>query len=70
LGHTVPLAKALVEGGLNILEITLRTPAALEAVRAISAKVRDAVVGAGTVINAQQFAAAAGAGPNPWSVPA
>jgi 2-dehydro-3-deoxyphosphogluconate aldolase/(4S)-4-hydroxy-2-oxoglutarate aldolase len=62
LGHAVPLAKALVEGGLVILEITLRTPVALEAIRAISAEVQDAVVGAGTVINARQFAAAAGAG--------
>jgi 2-dehydro-3-deoxyphosphogluconate aldolase/(4S)-4-hydroxy-2-oxoglutarate aldolase len=62
LGHAVPLAKALVEGGLNILEVTLRTPAALEAIRAISDQVSGAIVGAGTVINAQQFAAAAGAG--------
>jgi 2-dehydro-3-deoxyphosphogluconate aldolase / (4S)-4-hydroxy-2-oxoglutarate aldolase len=62
LGHAVPLAKALVEGGLNILEITLRTPVALEAIRAISAGVKDAIVGAGTVINAQQFADATGAG--------
>jgi len=62
LGHAVPLAKALVEGGLNILEVTLRTPAALEAIRAISDQVPGAIVGAGTVINAQQFTAAAGAG--------
>jgi 2-dehydro-3-deoxyphosphogluconate aldolase/(4S)-4-hydroxy-2-oxoglutarate aldolase len=62
LGHAVPLAKALVEGGLNILEVTLRTPAALEAIRAISDQVPGALVGAGTVINAQQFAAAAAAG--------
>jgi 2-dehydro-3-deoxyphosphogluconate aldolase/(4S)-4-hydroxy-2-oxoglutarate aldolase len=62
LGHAVPLAKALVEGGLNILEVTLRTPAALEAIRAISDQVPGVILGAGTVINAQQFAAAAGAG--------
>src|SRR5271165_6710619 len=62
LGHAVPLAKALVEGGLNILEITLRTPVALEAIRAISAEVKDAIVGAGTVINGRQFATAASAG--------
>jgi 2-dehydro-3-deoxyphosphogluconate aldolase/(4S)-4-hydroxy-2-oxoglutarate aldolase len=62
LGHAVPLAKALVEGGLNILEVTLRTPAALDAIRAISAEVKGAFVGAGTVINGQQFADAAGAG--------
>lgn len=62
LGQAVPLAKALVEGGLPILEITLRTPVALEAIRAISHGVKDALVGAGTVTNAQQFAQAAAAG--------
>lgn len=60
--HAVPLAKALVEGGLNILEITLRTPAALEAIRAIAGAVPDAIVGAGTVVNAEQFTTAAAAG--------
>lgn len=62
LGHAVPLAKALVEGGLDILEITLRTGAALEAIKAISTQVPGAIVGAGTVINTQQFAQAAQAG--------
>jgi 2-dehydro-3-deoxyphosphogluconate aldolase / (4S)-4-hydroxy-2-oxoglutarate aldolase len=62
LGHAVPLAKALVEGGLNVLEITLRSPVALEAIRAISDAVTDAIVGAGTVINAEQFVDAADAG--------
>src|ERR1700761_3569749 len=62
LGHAVPLAKALVEGGLNVLEITLRSPVALEAIRTISSEVKDAIVGAGTVINAEQFADAADAG--------
>lgn len=62
LGHAVPLAKALVEGGLTVLEITLRTEAALEAIRAISQEVKGAVVGAGTVINRQQFGQAAAAG--------
>ncbi|MEY4706630.1 MAG: hypothetical protein RJB58_353 [Pseudomonadota bacterium] len=62
LAHAVPLAKALVEGGLNILEITLRTDAALDAIKAIAAEVKGAIVGAGTVINAGQFAAAAQAG--------
>ncbi len=56
------LARALVEGGLDILEITLRTPAALDAIKAIATEVKGATVGAGTVINAGQFAAAAGAG--------
>jgi 2-dehydro-3-deoxyphosphogluconate aldolase / (4S)-4-hydroxy-2-oxoglutarate aldolase len=62
LGHAVPLAKALVEGGLDVLEITLRTGAALEAIKAISTEVPGAIVGAGTVINRQQFEAAAAAG--------
>ncbi len=62
LAHAVPLAKALVEGGLNILEITLRTDAGLAAIAAIAADVKGAIVGAGTVINAAQFAAAAQAG--------
>jgi 2-dehydro-3-deoxyphosphogluconate aldolase / (4S)-4-hydroxy-2-oxoglutarate aldolase len=62
LGHAVPLAKALVEGGLNVLEITLRSPVALEAIRTISTEVKGAVVGAGTVINAEQFVDAADAG--------
>jgi 2-dehydro-3-deoxyphosphogluconate aldolase/(4S)-4-hydroxy-2-oxoglutarate aldolase len=62
LSHAVPLAKALVEGGLNILEVTLRTEAALEAIRAICAEVKGAIVGAGTVLNAQQFVDAADAG--------
>jgi 2-dehydro-3-deoxyphosphogluconate aldolase/(4S)-4-hydroxy-2-oxoglutarate aldolase len=62
LAHAVPLAKALVEGGLNILEVTLRTEAALAAIKAIASEVKGAIVGAGTVINANQFAAAAQAG--------
>lgn len=62
LAHAVPLAKALVEGGLDILEVTLRTPVALEAIAAIAAEVPGALVGAGTVINAAQFAAATEAG--------
>lgn len=62
LAHAVPLAKALVEGGLNILEVTLRTDVALTAIAAIAKEVKGAIVGAGTVINARQFAAAADAG--------
>ncbi|HEY0266724.1 MAG TPA: hypothetical protein VGC16_08235, partial [Rhizomicrobium sp.] len=50
--QAVPLAQALVEGGLNILEVTLRTPAALAVIRAIAAEVKGAIVGAGTVLNA------------------
>lgn len=62
LGHAVPLAKALVEGGLDILEVTLRSPAALGAIRAIAEEVPEALVGAGTVTNAGQFREAAEAG--------
>jgi 2-dehydro-3-deoxyphosphogluconate aldolase/(4S)-4-hydroxy-2-oxoglutarate aldolase len=62
LAHAVPLAHALVEGGLNILEVTLRTDAALAAIAAIAAEVKGAIVGAGTVINAGQFTAAVDAG--------
>ncbi|MFE0809864.1 bifunctional 4-hydroxy-2-oxoglutarate aldolase/2-dehydro-3-deoxy-phosphogluconate aldolase [Streptomyces sp. NPDC058794] len=54
LADAVPLARALVAGGLPAIEVTLRTPAALDAIRAIAAEVPDAVVGAGTVITAQQ----------------
>ena len=57
----VPLARALVAGGLPAIEITLRTPAALEAIRAVAAEVEGAFVGAGTVLTREQFAAAAGA---------
>ncbi|MEU9931856.1 bifunctional 4-hydroxy-2-oxoglutarate aldolase/2-dehydro-3-deoxy-phosphogluconate aldolase [Streptomyces anulatus] len=47
----VPLARALVAGGLPAIEVTLRTPAALESIRAMAAEVPGAVVGAGTVIS-------------------
>ncbi|MEV8564423.1 bifunctional 4-hydroxy-2-oxoglutarate aldolase/2-dehydro-3-deoxy-phosphogluconate aldolase [Streptomyces sp. NPDC051322] len=47
----VPLARALVAGGLPAIEVTLRTPAALDAIRAIAAEVPDAMVGAGTVLS-------------------
>lgn len=56
-----PLAEALVAGGLRVLEVTLRTPAALNAIRAMK-QVPGAIVGAGTVVNADQFAAAMDAG--------
>lgn len=49
-----PLAEALVRGGLRVLEVTLRTPAAIEAIREMK-KVEGAIVGAGTVINTEQF---------------
>ncbi len=55
VADAVPLARALVRGGLPVLEITLRTAAAVEAVEAIAAEVPDAVVGAGTVLEPGQF---------------
>jgi 2-dehydro-3-deoxyphosphogluconate aldolase/(4S)-4-hydroxy-2-oxoglutarate aldolase len=58
----VPLARALAAGGLKAIEITLRTPAALDAIRAVAEQVKEAVVGAGTILDAGQFAAAESAG--------
>jgi len=55
----VPLARALVAGGLRALEVTLRTPAAHEAIRRIAGEVEGAVVGAGTVTSAAARAACA-----------
>jgi len=58
----VPLARALVAGGLPVIEVTLRTKSAIEAVRAIAAEVPDCVVGVGTVTRGADMAAAIGAG--------
>lgn len=58
----VPLARALVAGGLPAIEVTLRTPAALESIRAIAGAVPDAVVGAGTVLTPGQVAESVAAG--------
>ena len=57
----VPIAEALVEGGLPVLEVTLRTPAAFDAIAAMKG-VPGAIVGAGTVLNAGQYDAACAAG--------
>jgi 2-dehydro-3-deoxyphosphogluconate aldolase/(4S)-4-hydroxy-2-oxoglutarate aldolase len=62
LENAVPLAQALVAGGVRVLEITLRTPVALEAIRAISQAVPSAIVGVGTVTTAEQLQAAESAG--------
>lgn len=62
IADAVPLARALVAGGLPAIEVTLRTPAALDAIRAIAAQVPDAVVGAGTVISAPNVADSVEAG--------
>ncbi|MFF2013547.1 bifunctional 4-hydroxy-2-oxoglutarate aldolase/2-dehydro-3-deoxy-phosphogluconate aldolase [Streptomyces sp. NPDC058195] len=58
----VPLARSLVAGGLPAIEVTLRTPAALDAIGAIASEVPDAVVGAGTVISVGQVADTRAAG--------
>lgn len=62
LEHAVPLAKALVAGGVRVLEVTLRTECALEAIRAIAREVPDAIIGAGTVLNPEQLAQVTAAG--------
>jgi 2-dehydro-3-deoxyphosphogluconate aldolase/(4S)-4-hydroxy-2-oxoglutarate aldolase len=54
----VPLAKALVAGGVRTLEVTLRTPVAIEAAKAIMAEVPEAIVGIGTILNAGDLARA------------
>ncbi|GAA3066042.1 bifunctional 4-hydroxy-2-oxoglutarate aldolase/2-dehydro-3-deoxy-phosphogluconate aldolase [Streptomyces glomeratus] len=58
----VPLARALVAGGLPAIEVTLRTPAGLEAIRAIAAEVEGSVVGAGTVLTPAQVGECVAAG--------
>jgi len=62
LAHAVPLAKALYAGGLKVLEITLRTDAALDVIAAMRAAVPEAVVGAGTLVRPQDFKRADAAG--------
>lgn len=62
LAHAVPLAKALFDGGLKVLEITLRTPVALEAITLIREHLPDAIVGAGTVTDSKSLMAAEQAG--------
>lgn len=57
--HAVPLAKALVAGGVRTLEVTLRTDAAIAAAKAIIAEVPEAIVGIGTIVNAGDLARAA-----------
>ncbi|GJE28417.1 bifunctional 4-hydroxy-2-oxoglutarate aldolase/2-dehydro-3-deoxy-phosphogluconate aldolase [Methylobacterium organophilum] len=61
VAHAAPIAEALVGGGLTALEVTLRTPAALDVIREMS-KVEGAVVGAGTVLNPKDLDAALSAG--------
>ena len=62
LTRAVPLAKALVAGGVRVLEVTLRTPVALAAIRAIAREVPEAIVGAGTLTRPEDFTEARDAG--------
>lgn len=60
--HAAPLARALAKGGLPAIEITLRTATALESIARVASEVPEAIVGAGTILNARQFEQAAKAG--------
>lgn len=62
VSQAVPLAQALCAGGLTVLEVTLRTPAALEAIGAMRRAVPDAVVGVGTITRPEHFRQAADVG--------
>ncbi len=62
LDHAVPLAKALVAGGVKVLEVTLRTPVAIEAIKMMAEEVPDAIVGAGTVLSKKDLHAVTDAG--------
>lgn len=61
-GDAVPMARALLAGGIGLAEITLRTSAALEAIRRIAGEVPEIAVGAGTILNPNDLDAAAVAG--------
>lgn len=52
--HAVPLAKALLAGGINVIELTFRTPAALDALKAISSEVPEVLAGVGTILTPEQ----------------
>ena len=52
--HAIPLAKALLDGGINVMELTLRTPAAIEALHAIRTAVPEMLAGIGTILTKQQ----------------
>lgn len=60
--HAVPMANALVAGGIHLLEVTLRTPAGLSAIKQIREHVPEAIIGAGTVCNAEDYQNAIDAG--------
>lgn len=60
----VPTAKALLAGGINVMEITLRTDAAIESIRSVAKNCPDMIAGAGTVLNIEQAKAVVDAGAN------
>ncbi len=62
MAHAVPMARALVAGGVRVLEITLRTPAALPSMQRIAREVPEAIIGAGTLRTPADAEAAHGAG--------
>jgi len=62
LEHAVPMARALLAGGVKVLEVTLRTPVALRCIEAIAREVPQAIVGAGTIRSAADARAARDAG--------
>ena len=62
LAHAIPLAKALVAGGVRVLEVTLRTAAGLAAIQLIAREVPEAIVGVGTITRSQDFKDAIDAG--------
>jgi len=62
VASAVPLARALLHGGVPVIEITLRSAAGVDSIRAVAAEVEGMVVGAGTVLTAEQAAAATAAG--------
>jgi 2-dehydro-3-deoxyphosphogluconate aldolase/(4S)-4-hydroxy-2-oxoglutarate aldolase len=62
VAHAVPVARALVEGGIPVIELTLRTPVALEAIEAIATQVPEILVGAGTIVAPSQAKDALSAG--------
>jgi 2-dehydro-3-deoxyphosphogluconate aldolase/(4S)-4-hydroxy-2-oxoglutarate aldolase len=61
-GRAVPLARALLAGGIRVIEITLRTPAALDAVKAVRSAVPEAIVGVGTITSVKSLQSAIDAG--------
>ena len=62
LAHAVPVARALVEGGIPVVELTMRTPVALDAIEAIASNLPEVMVGAGTVVTPGQAKDAVSAG--------